>query len=89
MLGQALYFIEEGFHLGTQLAGISRVSLPHAIRGITRHLESGHIAVRPLDTAELSPREFARRVRRTVEATPTQNTARKTGSEFIAQQYQG
>jgi circadian clock protein KaiC len=34
---------------------------------ITRQLESGHIAIYPIDTAELSPGEFAHRVRRAVD----------------------
>jgi circadian clock protein KaiC len=34
---------------------------------LTKHLGSGHIAIHPIDTAELSPGEFAHRVRRAVE----------------------
>ena len=34
---------------------------------ITEHLNSGHINVHPIDTAELSPGEFAHRVRRAAE----------------------
>jgi circadian clock protein KaiC len=35
---------------------------------ITKQIESGHIAIHPIDTAELSPGEFAHRVRRATEA---------------------
>ena len=35
--------------------------------GPPRHLDSGHIAIQPMDTAELSPGEFAHRVRRAAE----------------------
>jgi circadian clock protein KaiC len=34
---------------------------------ITAYLDSGHIAIHPIDTAELSPGEFAHRVRRAAE----------------------
>jgi circadian clock protein KaiC len=34
---------------------------------LTRHLDSGHITIQAIDTAELSPGEFAHRVRRAVE----------------------
>lgn len=34
---------------------------------ISKHLESGHIAIHPINTAELSPGEFAHRVRRAAE----------------------
>jgi circadian clock protein KaiC len=34
---------------------------------ITRSIESGHITIQPVDTAELSPGEFAHKVRRAVE----------------------
>jgi circadian clock protein KaiC len=34
---------------------------------ITKYVESGHIAIHPIDTAELSPGEFADRVRRAAE----------------------
>jgi circadian clock protein KaiC len=34
---------------------------------ITGYVESGHIAIQPIDTAELSPGEFAHKVRRAVE----------------------
>lgn len=34
---------------------------------ISKHVKSGHIAICPIDTAELSPGEFAHRVRRAVE----------------------
>jgi KaiC len=34
---------------------------------INKHLESGHIAIHPINTAELSPGEFAHRVRRAAE----------------------
>lgn len=34
---------------------------------ISKHLDSGHITIQPIDTAELSPGEFSHRVRRAVE----------------------
>ena len=34
---------------------------------LTKHLDSGHIAIQTIDTAELSPGEFAHRVRRAAE----------------------
>lgn len=34
---------------------------------ISKHIESGHIAIHPINTAELSPGEFAHRVRRAAE----------------------
>src|SRR5581483_11025190 len=34
---------------------------------LAEHLESGRIVIQPIDTAELSPGEFAHRVRRAVE----------------------
>ena len=35
---------------------------------ITAHIESGRIRIQPIDTAELSPGEFAHRVRTAAEA---------------------
>jgi circadian clock protein KaiC len=34
---------------------------------LTKHLDSGHIAIQTIDTAELSPGEFAHRIRRAAE----------------------
>jgi circadian clock protein KaiC len=45
---------------------------------IRSSLDSGHIAMHPIDTAELSPGEFAHRVRRAVEG-----TADKPGTKVI------
>jgi len=46
---------------------------------ITKHLETGHIEIHTIDTAELSPGEFAHRVRRTVEGEGGQ-----TGVKIVA-----